>query len=61
MALTRKNFLQRTSDGKYLKPDGKWGTGTTGARSESSRGSLGAVAVSKAETFQRVTKQYTKS
>ena len=61
MALTRKNFLQRTSDGKYLRPDGKWANGVAGARSESTRGSLGAVAVSKPESFQRVTKQYTKS
>jgi len=62
MSVTRKNFLQRTTDGKYLRTNGTWGTGiTSSARSESSRGSIGAVAASKSYTFQRITKQYTKS
>jgi len=59
--LTRKNFLQRTSDGKYLRDNGTWGVGTTGARYETSRGSIGAVAASKPDSFQRITKQYTRS
>ena len=61
MALTRKNFLQRTSDGKYLRSDGKWQTGVSGARYEQTRGNIGAVAASKPDTFQRITKQYTRS
>lgn len=63
MALTRKNFLQRTSDGKYLRTNGTWGTGTTGdnVRYETSRGSIGAVAASKTNPFQRIVKQYTRS
>lgn len=63
MALTRKNFLQRTSDGKYLRTNGTWGTGVSGddVRYETSRGSIGSVAQSKPNVFQRITKQYTKS
>ena len=63
MALTRKNFLQRTSDGKYLRSNGTWGTGVSGddVYYATSRGSIGAVAKTKANSFQRITKQYTKS
>ena len=63
MALTRKNFLQRTSDGKYLRDNGTWGTGISGdgVYSAADRGTIGAVANAKPNPFQRITKQYTKS
>jgi len=63
MALTRKNFLQRTADGKYLRDNGTWGTGISGdgVYFASNRGNIGAVADAKPEVFQRITKQYTKS
>ena len=44
---TRRNKIQRTSDGNYLDNSGNWGSAGS-ARALTSRGDVGAVVNSKA-------------
>tara|TARA_R110000796_G_scaffold102694_1_gene211686 strand:+ start:341 stop:520 length:180 start_codon:yes stop_codon:yes gene_type:complete len=54
---TRRNKIQRTSDGNYLDNSGNWGSAGS-ARALTSRGDVGAVVNSKAEGVYRMVKEY---
>lgn len=59
MPVTRKHYLARTSDGKYLNSDGAWVSGTDYAVSLASRADVGATVQSKPSGTYRMTKEYT--
>ncbi len=59
MPVTRKHYLARTSDGKYLNSKGAWVNGTTSAVSLVDRASVGATVQSKPSGTYRMTKEYT--
>ena len=55
---TRRNFIQRTSDGRYLNDAGSWVVGNASARSLSSRADVQAVVQSKQGGVYRMIKEY---
>jgi len=55
---TKRNFIQRTSDGKYLNDAGSWVTGNASARSLTSRSDVQAVVQSKQPGIYRMVKEY---
>ena len=58
MAVTRKHYLSRTSDGKYLDSKGSWISGTGAAVSLANRATVGATVQSKPSGTYRMTKEY---
>ena len=59
MAVNRRHYLARTSDGKYLNSKGAWVSGTASALSLVDRASVGATVQSKPSGTYRMTKEYT--
>ena len=58
MAITRKNKLQRNSDGLYLTPTGKWGASNS-AQTWNNRADVGLTAQGKPGGNYRKIKEYT--